>query len=228
MTYPPGGPNYGGAPQSGAPGPYPAHPVAEPYPAADPYPPMSAPPAGPYAAMSAPPVSPYAAMSAPAVVAPPPPPGPGVQVPFIAPPTERDRKRMWIGLGIGAAALVLVCVGGLFAIGALAVSEQNAVPAEATTVVTTYLTSIQAGNYTRAYGRLCAALRQQETEAQFARRIQTRGKLITYSLGDPTQVGSHVHVESNEQWQTDGFGTRDYSLVEDTSASALRICGGDR
>jgi hypothetical protein len=147
-----------------------------------------------------------------------------VQAPFAAPPTDRDRKRMWISLGIGGALALLCCVGGILGIGGLVVAEQRAIPAEARTVVRTYLDGLRDNDYRKAYNVLCSQLKQRESYNDFADRQQTESQVRTYTINNPQSVGSRVIVPTIVQ-RVDGTSSTQFTLISDQQSGALRICG---
>jgi hypothetical protein len=151
-----------------------------------------------------------------------------VQAPFAAPPTERDRKRTWISLGIGGAIVLLCCVGGILGIGGLVVAEQRAIPAEARTVVRTYLDGLRDNDYHKSYNVLCSPLKQRESYTEFANRHRAESQVRTYTISDPQPVGSRVLVPTTIQ-TVDGTGSSvQFTLISDQRSGALRICGTSR
>jgi len=155
-----------------------------------------------------------------------PPPGPGVRAPFAAPPTERDRKRMWIGLGAGAAALLVCCVGGVLGFAGLVVAQNRAIPREAVSVVDQYLRGLRDRNYPDAYSELCGRVRGQESLTEFTARHEQEAGIDSWTIDQPRTVGTTVLVPVSLEL-TGGPQQRTYTLVQDSQAGGLRICGGE-
>jgi hypothetical protein len=120
------------------------------------------------------------------VAIPPPPAGPGVQPPFVAPPTDGSRRRRWIGVGIAAGVLVLLCAGGAGLFVALIGLSAQATREEAGRSVTAYLSDLRDGQFGRAWTRLCPALKQRVSSAEFTREQQALPRITQFSLGDVT------------------------------------------
>ena len=156
-----------------------------------------------------------------------PPAGPGVRVPFAAPPSDRDRKRLWITLGVGGAALALCCAGGVVGLGALAVAEGKAIPAEAKGVVTAFLDGLSKNDFRRAYDQVCTSRQDNQTFDQFKAQEQDNPRVRSFQIQDPTVLTDRILVPAAVQ--TDGgSATEQYTVIEDRQAGEMRVCGGPR
>jgi len=156
----------------------------------------------------------------PGAVEPPPPPGPGVTPPFAAPPADRDRRRLWIGLGAGAAVLLLCCVGGLVGLGVVIVSAVKQGEREATTVVTTYLDAMRAGEPETAYDQLCRDFAATTSVADLQEQIEDQ-PIESFQLGEPELIQA---VEIDAQVRYDDGSTGTLRFFVDIDRSEYRIC----
>jgi hypothetical protein len=151
-----------------------------------------------------------------------------VRVPFAAPPTERDRRRTWIGLGVGGAVLLLCCVGGVLGFGALVISTDRAMPAEARTAVANFLDGLATGDYNKAYDQLCSRVQSAESAEDFRLQQQQLPAVRSYTVEVPVQHGSQFQVVTEVGNAAGQNSTENYIVQPDSQAGALRVCAGPR
>jgi hypothetical protein len=130
-----------------------------------------------------------------------PPRGPGVLAPFPAPPRERN-PRLWVGIAVLAAVVVLCCGGGVASIVGVVYYNQSQIP----NAVDDFLTAVQKGQYQQAYDMQCSAVREQQSEQEFADQFQQGRRLTSHRLGSVSSAG-------------DGSGSRAFLVPADLTYS---------
>jgi hypothetical protein len=149
-----------------------------------------------------------------------PPQGPGVFPPFPAPPTEGRGRRIGLGLGIGGGILLLVCGGGVAATIGLFSVMSSALNEQAHVVVGDFFDAVKAKRYGEAYNSQCEDVKNQETQAEFTRRITAIDPIASYTVGD---VDLTVPVQVT---YTDGqTGTLEVYLEQSPDTGEFQVCG---
>jgi len=154
-----------------------------------------------------------------------PPPGPGVQPPFAAPPTEGDRRRLWLGLGAGGLALLLCCVGGLVGVGALLVTNVQAVNEQAQKTVTNYLQALRSEEYADAYDLLCDSAQRAESQDEFEQRVAREPRIAWFEVAEP-QFVDQVIVPAEVRFADGDVDTLRFVLKQDRTGT-FEVCGFD-
>ncbi|MEV6346565.1 hypothetical protein [Actinoplanes sp. NPDC051851] len=153
---------------------------------------------------------------------PPPPPGPGVHPPFPAPPVEGRGRRIGLGFGIGGGVVLLVCGGGLAAVIGLGTSLSGSLGERADAAVTDYMDAVQAREFGRAYGLLCAEARAGESSTAYAQRMALTEKVTAYQVGDLDMTTLHVPVDvTYADGDTAHLSAR---LGQDESTGEFEVC----
>lgn len=153
-----------------------------------------------------------------------PPPGPGVWAPFVAPPTDGTTRRRWLAIGLAALAVLLCCVGGVVAMGSLAVLGGKVEQDQARAVVTDYLNALREEKYATAYGLLCADLRQQVSLGEFTATQTDQPKISSFTV-QTVAVDSQVTVTVRVEFVNGAATTRKYVTETDSATGESRICG---
>ena len=159
-----------------------------------------------------------------AVGPPPPPPGPGVQPPFVAPPTDGVVRRRWIGVWIAGALGVVLLLGGLLGYGALSVFGQQMIVDRSTTAVTEYLTAIRNGDYHKAFGGLCPAVRHSLDESTFADRLAQRAAVVSFTVGPPVVDANPIRVPVTVSYSDGSVAPTSYSVVSNGETGEFEVC----
>ncbi|MBF9134129.1 hypothetical protein I0C86_35105 [Plantactinospora sp. S1510] len=154
--------------------------------------------------------------------APAPPPGPGAVPPFAAPPSEGRGMRMWLGIGVAALAVVLFCGGGGAALVGLLVSGAEALNEQARTVVGEYLDAVDDEEFSKAYHLLCDAAQQQESPAEFQRRVSAEPEIASFQVGD-VSLTSELSVPVDVTYASGGQDNL-RALLDQDSAGGLKVC----
>ncbi|WP_430782168.1 hypothetical protein [Actinoplanes sp. G11-F43] len=155
---------------------------------------------------------------------PPPPPGPGVHPPFPAPPVEGRGKRLGTTIGVVAGIVVLVCGAGTIAGGGFLTAFSRSLDEQAGVVVSRYLSDLQARDFDGAYRQLCESARLDETQADFAERMEETEPITSYQVGELT-LGVSISVPV-ELVYADGERDRVAAdLTQNTSTGKFEVCG---
>lgn len=155
---------------------------------------------------------------------PPPPPGPGVHPPFPAPPVEGRGKRAGTTAGIVAGIVVLVCGGGAIAGGGFLTSFSRSLDEQAQVVVSRYLDDLQDRDFDGAYQQLCEDARLDETQADFAARMQGFEPFESYTVG-ALSLGVRLSVPVRLQYADGDRAEVDADLTQNTSTGKFEVCG---
>lgn len=158
-----------------------------------------------------------------AVGTPAPPPGPGVVPPFAAPPVEGRSSRLWVGLGVGGAIALLCCGGGVAALIGFGVVSQRAFDEQARTVIGAYLDAVNEGEYGQAYAMLCEQEQDDESRADFERRVAGEPRIASYEVGSLQLDAATVPVQV--RYADGGAGTLQVTLVQDSGTGQFEVCG---
>ncbi|MDG4832673.1 hypothetical protein O7627_25675 [Solwaraspora sp. WMMD1047] len=152
-----------------------------------------------------------------------PPRGPGVRPPFPAPPSEGRTARLWLGLGVAALAVLLCCGGGSVALVGFAISGSEAISEQAQVVVGDYFEAVREGQYGEAYSLLCDEAREQETRAEFERRISAEPEIDSYQVGEAT-FGIELVVPVDVSYAGGGRDSLRAELAQDSQDASLKVC----
>ncbi len=170
------------------------------------------------------PAAPAAPVSHPGPV-PDPPQGPGVTPPFPLPPTEGRRSRVWLGIGIGALITVLVCGGGVAAIIGLATTGARALNEQVDVVVGDYFEAVKQKRFDDAYKQLCEDARDDESSAEFTRRLSAEPALDTFTVGNLAVSAIEPVVPVDVVYVGGARDTVQVSLSQNSSTGRLEVCG---
>jgi hypothetical protein len=157
-----------------------------------------------------------------------PPRGPGVTPPFPVPPTEGRSSRVWMGLAVGALVAVLVCGGGIAAIIGLVTTGTRALNEQVDVVVGDYFEAVQQKRFDEAYGQLCEDAQQQESVADFSRRLAAEPAIAGYDIGHLSVTTAEPIVPVDVVYVDGAADTLRVSLSQDTSTGAFEVCGVER
>ncbi|MFD0968223.1 Rv0361 family membrane protein [Plantactinospora endophytica] len=152
-----------------------------------------------------------------------PPQGPGAEPLFAAPPSEGRGARLWLGLGVAALAVVLFCGGGGAALVGLLISGSQALNEQARTVVTDYLDAVDDEDFRKAYDLLCDSARQQESPAEFERRVSAEPEIASFEIGD-VSLTSELSVPVDVTYASGGQDNLQALLDQDQTTGGLRVC----
>ncbi|SDT67300.1 hypothetical protein [Actinoplanes derwentensis] len=153
-----------------------------------------------------------------------PPPGPGVHPPFPAPPVEGRGKRIGTTVAIVAGIFVLVCGGGAIAGGGFLTAFSSALDEQADVVVSRYLDDLQERDFDGAYRQLCEDARIDETQTDFAARMQDFEPFESYVVGD-LSLGVRVSVPVQLVYADGDRARVDADLTQNTSTGKFEVCG---
>ncbi|WP_192772812.1 hypothetical protein [Plantactinospora soyae] len=151
-----------------------------------------------------------------------PPPGPGAAPPFAAPPSEGRGIRLWLGIGVAALAVVLFCGGGGAALVGLLVSGSEALNEQARTVVGEYLDAVDDEEFGKAYSLLCDSTQQQESPAEFQRRVRSEPEIASFQVGD-VSLTTELSVPVDVTYASGGQDSL-RALLDQDSAGGLKVC----
>jgi hypothetical protein len=157
-----------------------------------------------------------------------PPQGPGVTPPFPVPPTEGRSSRLWMGIGIGALVAVLVCGGGIAAIIGLATTGTRALNEQVEVVVGDYFEAVQQKRYNDAYGQLCEDVHEEESVADFTRRVSAEPVISRYDIGNLSPAAIDLAVPVDVVYADGASATLRVLLEQDGSTGAFEVCGVER
>jgi hypothetical protein len=157
-----------------------------------------------------------------------PPQGPGVTPPFAVPPTEGRSSRLWVGIGIGALVAVLVCGGGIAAIIGLATTGTRALNEQIEVVVGDYFEAVQQKRYNDAYGQLCEDVQEEESAADFTRRVSAEPVISRYDIGSLSAAAIDLAVPVDVVYADGAADTLRVFLAQDGSTGAFEVCGVER
>jgi hypothetical protein len=151
-----------------------------------------------------------------------PPQGPGVQPPFPAPPVEGRGKRIGLSIGIAVGVVVLVCGGGLGAMIGVLASSQSSAQEHANAAVSGYLNALRDGKYDKAYDLLCDKAREDESPAEFRRRVAAEPVVRSYTMGKFDVLTFSMPVEAT--YDNGSSAQLEAYLGSDRTTGAFEVC----
>lgn len=154
-----------------------------------------------------------------------PPQGPGVTPPFPVPPTEGRRSRVWLGIGIGALVTVLVCGGGVAAVIGLATTGARALNEQVDVVVGDYFEAVKQKRFDQAYEQLCEDAQDDESPAEFTRRLSAEPAVADYTVGNLAVSAIEPIVPVDVVYVGGARDTVRVSLSQNSSTGRLEVCG---
>jgi hypothetical protein len=153
-----------------------------------------------------------------------PPPGPGLQPPFVAPPTDGTSQRRWVAAGLTAAAVLICCLGGIVGLGSLVVLGTRVTQQQAEQAVVDYLTALEQGQWTKAYGLLCDDVRRDTSLDEFTARYADQPRLVSFTVDGLNAVASGLVVTATLH-DADGDTRRADFPLDQTADGDYRVCG---
>ena len=151
-----------------------------------------------------------------------PPQGPGVQPPFPAPPVEGRGRRVGLSIGVALGVVVLVCGGGLAAMIGILASSQSSAQEHANLAVSGYLDALRDGKYDKAYDLLCDETQQNESQAEFRRRVSGEPVVRTYTMGKFDMLTFSMPVDATYD---NGTSVQlEAYLGSDRTTGAFQVC----
>src|SRR6266536_1654405 len=145
-----------------------------------------------------------------------PPQGPGVQPPFPAPPVEGRGKRVGLSIGIALGVVVRLVI--------FPVAQRVQISADRRVRVLLggTLNALRDGKYDKAYDLLCDDARQNESPAEFRRRVAGEPVVKTYTMGkfDVLTFSMPVHAtyDNGSSAQLEAY------LGSDRTTGAFEVC----
>lgn len=153
-----------------------------------------------------------------------PPPGMGAIRAFAPPVPRRDHTVLIVTLALGVS-LLLCCGLGTTGFGGLVYSAYRSMQNDAVHTVDTYLSDLRNGQYSAAYGRLCADAKAGRSIDDFARAELDAGQVREYRVDSDIKVGNDGDWMVTAEVQRAGHTerTEDFPVVFDTSNTPL-VC----
>lgn len=120
--------------------------------------------------------------------------------------------------------MLLLCCGCLGAGGYFIYRVMQDTEREAEDAVAAYLDDLRDGDYDDAYDKLCTDERDEETRAEFARRMETRPQLREFRVNDvgSTSDGDYT-VEVELTYDNNETDTENITVIVDDDTD-MKVC----
>jgi hypothetical protein len=118
----------------------------------------------------------------------------------------------------------LVCGGGVAATAGLFTVTSRAIKEQVRVVIGEYFDDLTAKRYDKAYDRQCQDVKDEESRAEFTRRV-TENPITSYKIGTVDLAAVELAVPVDATYTDGDTAELQVHLGQDTESGRLQVCG---